>query len=67
MTFSNDTYKPTPFKSERTITKFALFPITIDGITKWLEKVTIRQQYQASGAADISFIGWVNVKFIDKG
>ena len=55
------------YESERIITKFALFPITIHYTTKWLTFVTIQQQYQAGGAGDVSFAGWVNKKFIDKG
>ena len=54
---------PIPFESERIVQQFAWLPISINGITKWLENVTIKQQYQADGCADVSFSGWVNQRF----
>ena len=50
--------------SKRTISKFAIIPITIGKETRWLENVSIAQEWCESGAADIIFIGWINMNFI---
>ena len=63
MTFSNKTDNLIPFESRRTISKFAFLPVTINETTKWLERISVIQEYQVSGAADVSFSGWVNIKF----
>lgn len=52
--------KPT----ERIITRFLLFPRTIDGETRWLEVARIRQRYQLRWLAD-SYEGWIDSEWID--
>jgi hypothetical protein len=47
---------------QRTKTWFAIFPITIKGETRWLEKVTVLQEWYAPDKQ----WGWYNIKFIDK-
>jgi len=49
----------------RTVRRFALFPIFTDKEWRWLEWVTIIQQYN-SISDDISMSGWSNVRFIDE-
>lgn len=69
MTIINNGPFPEPFVSECEKSWFAFKPVTItyDGgstKTKWLEKVTVRQQYQVGGTAACGFAGWVNMDFI---
>lgn len=40
---------------------FAFFPITIEGETRWLEKVKYKQEWYAPDGA----WGWYNVEFIN--
>jgi len=49
------------WREPRTITKFALFPVTANHETRWLEKVTINQEYRP----DLCFFGWHNDEFVD--
>lgn len=42
---------------KRVVTRFLYFPVNIDGITRWLTKVTMEQEYV--------FGFWMNRKFID--
>lgn len=57
--------KPT----ERIITRFLLFPRTIDGETRWLEVARIRQEYIAAldvyGNGTNGFEGWLDSEWID--
>mgnify|MGYP001042697554 CR=1 FL=1 len=69
MTIINNRSSPEPFVSTREKSWFAFLPVTItyDGgstKTKWLEKITVKQQYQVGGAADCGFAGWTNIDFI---
>lgn len=47
---------------QRTVTKFAWFPITIDGETRWLERVTYIEEWYAPDHC----WGWYKVKFVDE-
>jgi len=44
---------------ERIITKFAWLPINIVENYRWLERVTVKQNYN-------EYHGWMNMKFIDE-
>lgn len=46
----------------RTVKRFAIFPIKIDGETRWLETVFVEQVYYP----DLTFDGWYNYRFIDR-
>jgi hypothetical protein len=49
-----------PFSQDtRIITRFALFPIRIQNEIRWLEKVTIKQEYRP----DLRMFGWYNDSF----
>jgi hypothetical protein len=48
---------------ERTIQKFALFPICIGKTIIWLENVTIKQKYCPRFSEGIDFSCWENVAF----
>jgi len=52
---------------ERIITKFLLFPRNINDTTKWLEKVSFRQQYIRSsyndGFSDHYYNTWVDMEW----
>ena len=49
---------------EKIITKFALFPITIDNETRWFEKVVILKKRVPPGWEDNGW--WFNSRFVDK-
>ena len=55
--------------TKRIETWFALFPVTIGRETRWLEKVTVEQEYKemANFCADVIVPSneWLNVKFIN--
>jgi len=53
------------FGDKRTITKFAFLPIKIGNQTRWLQTVTLEQEYITGGAADIIYAEWENRKFVD--
>lgn len=56
--------KPTQLGETRIKTFFAIFPITIGTETRWLEKVTVEQEYSRidfDQAPDM----WLSIKFID--
>ena len=44
----------------RTITKFAILPISVGGTTIWFEKVSILQIYRSNYASS----GWENIRFV---
>ena len=57
-------------KGNRIISKFALFPITINGQTRWLENVNVKQEVSCES---LSFLAtppyklnyyWRNIDFI---
>ena len=57
---------------ERIITIFALFPITLNNETRWLEKCTIKQRYEERYnvsrdviLGDLVEVAWVDKYFID--
>lgn len=52
---------------KRTKTFFAVFPVTIGNERRWLEKVTVEQEYECHfmGFDDGSSCEWVNIRFID--
>jgi hypothetical protein len=58
---------------ERTVTRFLFLPRTINGETRWLELVKIKQRFQkipVSGYelhAPAANIKWVDVEWIKKG
>jgi len=55
--------KPYPkHRDIRIVSKFALFPIWIDGEYRWLERVSIQQRY----FSDWDISEWDNIKFIDE-
>jgi hypothetical protein len=61
----------TELGTERVKTWFALFPVSIGRETRWLEKVTVKQEYKKITSFDIdgdpqSDEDWYNVKFIDE-
>ena len=45
----------------REVTKFALFPIKVDGVIYWLEKITIHQSFNTS-----KYGKWSNDYIVDK-
>ena len=49
--------------STKTKAKFLLFPTTILGETRWLERVIIEYQYLAYGLNDAR---WIKTKFVNK-
>ncbi len=49
---------------QKIVSYFALFPVTIEGETRWLEKVTILKEWYKGG--DFGEWCWTNIKFIDK-
>ena len=59
-------YKP-KLETKRIHQWFALFPVTIDNETRWLERVEVEQIYvdkiSPSGEPEP---GWYNLKFINK-
>jgi hypothetical protein len=52
-------------KEKRIVRRFALFPRFTDTEWRWLEWVTIEQEY-SSIWDDCSSAGWYNVRFIDE-
>ena len=56
--------KKTPInRATRTVTKFLLWPVTIDWETRWLEKVTIKQKFQRGIIQPNGW--WVNQKWVN--
>jgi len=52
--------------SSRVVKKFAWWPIRIGKEARWLERVTIRQQYVFNGYSwDTPIYVWFNVEFLD--
>lgn len=49
----------------RTIEKFLLFPKTIGGKTRWLEKVKIKQKIEENDPTDYFLYGWVDESWVD--
>jgi hypothetical protein len=49
----------------RVIAKFAIFPISINGETKWLEMVYIKQIFNTE-ISDEGFPSWKNCEFTGK-
>lgn len=49
-------------RSSRIIKRFAWFPITIGGETRWLETVYLRQKH----AALEPIFPWYNIRFTDR-
>jgi hypothetical protein len=47
---------------ERVITKFLIFPLTLNDERRWLEKVEINQVYVKAPL----YHKWVNIKFSDQ-
>jgi len=53
-------------RSQRRITKFLLFPLTINNETRWLEQATYAQRYKDfGGMGDHRECKWDNIEWID--
>ncbi len=54
---------------EKVIEKFALFPIWIEGETRWMEKVRYKSSYRERARAnrygEYIFSGWVKTEFLE--
>ncbi len=50
----------------RTTVKFAWWPITIKGETRWMEWVAVKQRFIRDGCMEYTWIGWMNLDFDDE-
>jgi len=65
MKWFNEIEQYPKYGDKRIITKFALLPIRIDNETRWLQMVTIDQEYITGGASAVIYAAWENRKFVD--